>query len=625
MNYKKLSKCRTLLKRGISLYKKKGKTLSEGEREGFACRLEELEGSIRSEDKLRSTTQAEQLEIFLKTRFPQAFKVAQCREFVVALAVAIFLAFLIRSYWFELYEVPTGSMRPTVQEKDRLLVSKTTFGIPLCGDKPLFYTPEKLARGAIVVFTVAGMDVADSDMRYFYLFPGKKRYIKRCMGKGGDTLYFYGGKIYGINGQGEPILELADDEALKERGILGIDHIPFITFEGKTSLEREGQEATLVLRQMNIPLGKIDITSHRIEGYFKSGETWVKDNSALLKSPHATPVSYSDLWGIKNYAFARLLTGAQVKEFYGASERDAPLYLELHHTPTLSFVSPELSKGRPLLSSYTALMPLTQEQLGTLSQSLYTARFWVKNEHAYRYSEGRARPQPASYDPAFPGVPDGCYEFQKGVGYRVLWSGILSPLKADHPLYAQTSENIARLFNLGLSFNTLLEPKAAFQSFYPQRFAYYRDGALFVMGTKLFDKEDESLKSFISNELEKEKGSPYIAFIDHGPPLTAEGTIDKAFVETFGLTIPEGHLLTLGDNYAMSADSREFGFAPIGNLRGSPAFTFWPFSPRIGPLPQPKTPWITLPNIVIWSAAFLTALACFFYYRRRNKKSLFKR
>jgi signal peptidase I len=31
--------------------------------------------------------------------------------------------------WFELYEIPTGSMRPTFKEQDRLIAFKTSFGI----------------------------------------------------------------------------------------------------------------------------------------------------------------------------------------------------------------------------------------------------------------------------------------------------------------------------------------------------------------------------------------------------------------------------------------------------------------------------------------------------------------
>ncbi len=69
-------------------------------------------------------------------------------------------ALLIRSAWFELYHVPTGSMRPTIHELDRLVVSKTAFGLnrPL-GSTPLFFDPHLLERGQIVTFTSFGLDM----------------------------------------------------------------------------------------------------------------------------------------------------------------------------------------------------------------------------------------------------------------------------------------------------------------------------------------------------------------------------------------------------------------------------------------------------------------------------------
>ena len=42
------------------------------------------------------------------------------------------------------------------------------------------------------------MDIADSDYLYFFVFPGKKQYVKRLIGKPGDTLYFYCREGHGL-------------------------------------------------------------------------------------------------------------------------------------------------------------------------------------------------------------------------------------------------------------------------------------------------------------------------------------------------------------------------------------------------------------------------------------------
>jgi signal peptidase I len=165
------------------------------------------------------------------------------------------------------------------------------------------------------------------------------------------------------------------------------------------------------------------------------------------------------------------------------------------------------------------------------------------------------------------------------------------------------------------------------QPYNPQRFAYYREGNLYVMDTPILKKTDPTLIRFLQNELEKQSQStreaPYIAFVDHGPPLKEDGSLNIDFIKAFGLKVPDNGVLALGDNYAMSADSRDFGFVPTENLRGAPSFIFWPPSDRLGPLPQPPYPWLTAPNLIVWIAAATILILALLWIRRRNQRSLF--
>ncbi len=632
-----LRKSRRILRNGVRLLKKKGNRLIERERLEFEKDLRTLDRAILNKDKSEAVESAKRVSSFIKTHFPKtAFD--QIKELVCALTFAIVIAFLIRQFWFELYEVPTGSMRPTIEELDRMVVSKTPFGlnIPFL-KKPLFYSDALLKRGGVIVFTTEGMDIPDNDMLYFYLFPGKKRFVKRAMGKPGDTLYFYGGYIYGIDRDGNPIKELADPDFLERHGIERIDHIPFITFDGKMVLSKSvapNVYDSVQIKQMNRTVGKLQITSSgKIEGSFYDGSGWVSDQPNALKAPHETPVSYSDLWGIRNYAMARILTKEQAESFYAKvpENKDSELYLELRHTPNLTYPKPEMRRDEyghihPMITPSATLIPLNQTHLDALQNALYTARFFVTNGRAYRYQEGRSRPQRAEYDIKFSGVPDGLYEFYYGQGYKIHTGGIQTKLPEDHPLYSKDPGNIQKLFNTGIAVNKVFEPMAANQPYNPQRFAYYRDGDLYVMGAPIMKKSDPTLIRFVQSEQEREEKSgretPYIAFIDHGPPLK-DGKIDWEFIDAFGLKVPEDGVLALGDNYAMSADSRDFGFAPTINLRGAPSFTFWPPGKRLGALAQPSYPWLTPSNIIVWTLVILVLLGCWIYARKRNRTSFF--
>ncbi len=121
------------------------------------------------------------------------------------------------------------------------------------------------------------------------------------------------------------------------------------------------------------------------------------------------------------------------------------------------------------------------------------------------------------------------------------------------------------------------------------------------------------------------KNHPYVAFKDYGPPLTPEGKLDSAFMETFGLKIPEKHYLMLGDNHAMSQDSRYFGPIPQANLQGVPSLIIWPPGDRWGIPNQKPYPLMNLPRLIVWSIAGLIGLLWYLIHRRNLKKPIFKK
>jgi signal peptidase I len=622
-NQYSLSKSYKILKACYECYRKKWKSLSPQELEMVESDLAALDQACLAKNRAMADSLSRRMEHFLSRSCKKSI-FDYFKELVIAIVVALIIATVVRQVWFEPYEIPTGSMRPTFMEQDHLVVSKTTFGIntPLMTDH-LYFDPALVKRGGIFVFSGDGIDLEDTDSTYFGLFPYKKRYIKRCMGLPGDILYFYGGEIYGIDKEGHDIS--AD---FRNRWIKEIDHVPFISFEGRISINPTNGGANEVLfRQMDKPIARLPLNNtHDLKGEIFDGKEWISDQFLTQKTEHDAISTYTDFYGMRNFAMARLLTKEQVEKFSGvptATLGEGILYLELRHNPSLTYPQPRLVQDNfgnyaIVFVPYVSVIPLQQHHLDTIMDNIYTARFVVQDGRARRYSVEQRHFGPGS--PHFPGIPDGTYEFYAGKASKILWGGMTQELSKQDPLYNRDPASIQRLFNLGIDMSTYFEPHSQLQVYMPTRYSYFREGSLYLLGAELMKKDDPVLVKFNEQETQREldsnKSTPYIAFNDYGPPLR-DGKLDKEFIKAFGIQVPEKHYMALGDNYAMSSDSRYFGFVPEQNVQGAPSFLIWP---KVGLPNQKPYPWITTPNLIVWSTvALIFALWGLIHWIRRQQ------
>lgn len=94
-------------------------------------------------------------------------------EYVESFAIAISLALIVRTFVIQPFKIPSGSMRPTLIEGDRILVNKYLYR---------FRDPEP---GEVIVFQAT----VSSDS-------SKKDYIKRLAAVGGQNVEIREGRIW---------------------------------------------------------------------------------------------------------------------------------------------------------------------------------------------------------------------------------------------------------------------------------------------------------------------------------------------------------------------------------------------------------------------------------------------
>lgn len=102
-------------------------------------------------------------------------------EWVVAIALALGAALLIKTYAIQAFVIPSESMLPTLQKQDRVLVSKFAYRV------------SDLHRGDVIVFKNPTPPERRAPNE-----PGQL--IKRVVGLEGDTLESVGGKLQ-VNGR----------------------------------------------------------------------------------------------------------------------------------------------------------------------------------------------------------------------------------------------------------------------------------------------------------------------------------------------------------------------------------------------------------------------------------------
>jgi len=107
------------------------------------------------------------------------------REYAEAIVMAVLIAFFIRTFIIQAFKIPSGSMKPTLQIGDHILVTKFIYGIKIPIIRKTLASISEPKRGDMVVF--------------IYPEDRSKDFVKRVIGIGGDNIEIRNKKIY-LNG-----------------------------------------------------------------------------------------------------------------------------------------------------------------------------------------------------------------------------------------------------------------------------------------------------------------------------------------------------------------------------------------------------------------------------------------
>ena len=220
-------------------------------------------------------------------------------EFAKTALIAVFLAILIRTFLFEPFNIPSGSMKPSLLVGDYLFVNKPAYGYSRYSF-PFGLAPlqgrvwdKEPQRGDVIVFKLPTQPNVD--------------YIKRLVALPGETVQVLDGRLY-INGEIVPreAVGIKEGDGPEGEGVPMYHYIE--TLPGGVTHEIYEESDSEILD--NTPVFEVP------EGhYFMMGDN--RDNSQDSRVPHVVGyVPYENIVGRADFLFFSTNGTAGLFEFW---------------------------------------------------------------------------------------------------------------------------------------------------------------------------------------------------------------------------------------------------------------------------------------------------------------------
>ena len=127
---------------------------------------------------------------------PKKKKIGPFRETTVLVLIAFAFALIVKSFFVQAFSIPSGSMIPTLEAGDRVLVNKLASGLPSRGDiivfrSPLYVAPDRGPVASVLHWMGEGIGVGQAKNEFL---------VKRVIGLPGETVEVKADGVY-IDGE----------------------------------------------------------------------------------------------------------------------------------------------------------------------------------------------------------------------------------------------------------------------------------------------------------------------------------------------------------------------------------------------------------------------------------------
>jgi signal peptidase I len=182
------SEARHLIDEARGILRRKRDEIPDAVHRDIEGAIAEVEGALASGDLESSREALSKLDEKIDEHLKFARK-SSLREYVESIGVAVTIALLLRAFVVEAFQIPSGSMIPTLEVGDHIFVSKFAYGIgiPFTNKKILKYGQPK--RGDVIVFKFPKQQEID--------------YIKRVVALPGETIEVRRNEVF-IDGRPMP-------------------------------------------------------------------------------------------------------------------------------------------------------------------------------------------------------------------------------------------------------------------------------------------------------------------------------------------------------------------------------------------------------------------------------------